>query len=79
MAWNKFATMKAKAKHLEAEVQLLTDECERMYKILDDISTAGDVHKPTINGYFKSVNSRVEKGLKDGLFYSDGYTIIRKQ
>ncbi|MCH9735844.1 MAG: hypothetical protein K0U78_15040 [Actinomycetia bacterium] len=79
MAWNKWAIQKARIKDFEAEIHTLTDECHRMYKLMQEISDAGDVHRPEMNGYFKSVNLKVEKGLNGGLFYSDGELILRKK
>lgn len=32
-----------------------------LWSLLDDISTAGDMFKPEINGYFKHINSICEK------------------
>ena len=55
----------------------LEAECKRLFGLLDDISTAGDVFKPEINTYFKCVNDKCEK--RDGLFYSDGYEILPKE
>ena len=53
----------------------LEKECKRLWAILDDISTAGDMFKPEINGYFKYINKMCSE--RDGLFTSDGYSITR--
>jgi hypothetical protein len=44
-----------------AELCLHKDEqITELWKLLDDISTAGDVFKPEINAYFKYVNRKCE-------------------
>ncbi len=52
-------------------------ECHRLWKLLDDIDTAGDMFKPEINGYFHYVNDKATK--RKGLFYSDGYNILERE
>ena len=47
-----------------------------LWKLLDDIDTAGDMYKPAINGYFKYVCKKAEKRFK--LIGSDGYNLKRK-
>jgi len=37
------------------------DQITFLWKLLDDISTAGDMFKPEINGYFKYVNRKCEE------------------
>ena len=49
-------------------------KAEELWKLLDDIDTAGDMFKPEINGYFKYVQKKVEQRFKQ--MESDGYKII---
>jgi len=49
-------------------------EAERLWSLLDDISTAGDMFKPTIDTYFRYVNVRCES--RNGLITSDGYSLF---
>ena len=50
------------------------DQIAFLWKLLDDISTAGDVYKPEINSYFKRVEkSCSERGVVANSF--DGQTI----
>jgi len=37
------------------------DQITFLWKLLDDISTAGDMFKPENNGYFKYVNRKCEE------------------
>lgn len=50
------------------------DQITFLWKLLDDISTAGDQFKPEINGYFKCVNKKCEERsiVANSL---DGYTL----
>ena len=58
-------------------IKELEAEGKRLWGLLDDVSTAGDMYKPRKDvGYFKYVDDKAEK--RDGLFYSDGYTIMLK-
>ena len=50
------------------------EEAERLYGLLDDISTLGDQMKPEQNAYFKAVNKLCEK--RSGAITSDGYKLI---
>ncbi len=46
-----------------------------LWNLLDDISTAGDMFKPKIDGYFNYVNKKCED--RDEIAYSpDGYKLI---
>ena len=56
------------------EIKEWKSESKRLWALLDDISTAGDMFKPEIDGYFKYVNNKTEE--RDGLLYSDGYEIL---
>ena len=56
------------------QFKAIQSEAERLWCLLDDISTAGDMFKPKINGYFKYVNERCDK--RDGMITSDGYNLI---
>jgi len=49
-----------------------------LWKLLDDISTAGDMHKPEINGYFKSVNKYCEERSEVANSF-DGQTLAIKE
>jgi len=62
-------------KELLIESKLLTEECHRLWSLMDDIDTAGDMFKPEINEYFKYVQKKAEGRV--GLFTSDGYKILR--
>ena len=64
---------------LESDVSLLKDECKRFYGLMDNISTFGDMYKPKIDGYVNALSSEVEKGLNDGLIYTDGYSLLFKK
>lgn len=55
------------------EIQVLTKELKRLWILLDDISTAGDMFKPEITNYFRYVNKKCDE--RDGLLYSDGYEL----
>jgi len=50
------------------------DQITFLWKLLDDISTAGDIFKPEINGYFNYVNKKCEERslVANSL---DGYTL----
>ena len=74
--------LKTEIDRLKVESETLENECKRLWSLLDDISTAGDMYKPEINGYFKYVNKASEN--RNGLFESDGHVIdyacnLRKQ
>ncbi len=57
-----------------SDEEKLEAECKRLWALLDDISTAGDMFKPQIDVYFKYVNKKCDE--RDGLFTSDGYDIL---
>ena len=46
---------------LESRVNEKDDQIVFLWKLLDDISTAGDMFKPEINGYFNAVNKLCEE------------------
>jgi len=46
---------------------------DNLWKLLDDISTAGDMFKPTDNSYVRYVNKKVEERHK--YLESDGYKL----
>lgn len=61
---------------LELSFKLLTEartEAERLWQLLDDISTLGDQLKPEINHYFNAIHRKCEK--RNGSITSDGYTL----
>jgi hypothetical protein len=49
---------------------------KELWGLLDDISTLGDILKPEINQYFKSVSYIAEK--RHEYFTSDGYNLFPK-
>lgn len=51
-------------KTLSELCQKKDEQIEFLWGLLDDISTAGDIYKPEITGYFQYVNSACEKRLK---------------
>ena len=60
---------------LEVRVGLLEVDRESLWKMLDNISTFGDMYKPLIDGYFKAVNKECEK--RSAIMYSpDGYILV---
>jgi len=53
-----------RALELEGKVNHKDEQIAFLWKLLDDISTAGDMFKPEINGYFNTVNKLCdERGL----------------
>jgi hypothetical protein len=54
------------------------DQITELWKLLDDISTAGDMFKPEINPYFKYVNRKCEarSNVANSL---DGYNLTIKE
>ncbi|RKZ80719.1 MAG: hypothetical protein DRQ35_01730 [Gammaproteobacteria bacterium] len=61
------------------EILLWRAEVIRMYKLFDDMSTAGDMYKPEHTNYVKHVGKLVEDGLNNGIITSDGYNLYRKE
>ena len=55
------------------EIDRLEKEVKRLWGLLDDISTAGDMFKPEINGYFEYVNRKCEE--RHGMVTTDGYKL----
>lgn len=47
---------------------------ERLWSLLDDVDTAGDMFKPPINNFFKYVIGKAEKRHK--YLHSDGYSLV---
>lgn len=47
-------------KHELKRIKHKDDQIAFLWKLLDDISTAGDIYKPEIDGYFKMVNMLCE-------------------
>lgn len=52
----------------------LEAEVKRLFNLLDDIDTAGDMFKPEQTNYFRYVE-RVHRKRFDGITSTDGYTI----
>lgn len=64
----------ANAKYLLDQITLKNKQIEFLWKLLDDISTAGDMFKPEIIPYFKYINKKCEeRSLVANSF--DGYTL----
>jgi len=61
-------------KQLARRIKHKDDQIAYLWKLLDDISTAGDMYKPEINQYFKYVNEVCEK-RSDVAVSEDGYTL----
>ena len=55
-------------------VPVKDDQIRFLWSLLDDISTAGDMFKPEINGYFKYINSICEKRTEVAKSL-DGYSL----
>jgi len=45
----------------DTRISSLEADRENLWKMLDNISTFGDMYKPLIDGYFKAVNKECEK------------------
>ncbi len=58
---------------LEDEAATYKTEAERLWSLLDDISTAGDMFKPEITKYFKYVNKVCDEAHKE--IISDGHDL----
>jgi len=56
------------------ELEKREREIAYLWGLLDDISTAGDMYKPEINGYFKYVNRVCE--MRGKIAHSDGHDIF---
>jgi rubrerythrin len=60
----------------ELQAEPTAEEVERvavLWKLLDDIDTAGDMFKPEINDYFRYINHKANERHK--YLISDGYTL----
>lgn len=55
----------------------LRGEVMRLWSLLDDIDTAGDMFKPEINSYFRYVNDKAQERFNH--IISDGYTLFREK
>ena len=58
----------------ENRIATKDDQIAFLWKLLDDISTAGDVFKPEINHYFNYVNKKCEE-RSSVANSSDGYCL----
>lgn len=63
---------------LEEKIKYKDDQIAYLWKLLDDISTAGDIYKPEINKYFEYVNSKCED-RSDVANSFDGVTLTIKE
>ncbi len=50
------------------------EKAEKLWQLLDDIDTYGDMYKPEINGYFKAVNKKAAQ--RHDILQSDGYKLF---
>ncbi len=48
-------------RNMEEKIKHKDDQITFLWSLLDDISTAGDMYKPEINGYFKYVSKKCEE------------------
>ena len=69
---NKYSLVRQKT--LSELCQKKDEQIEFLWSLLDDISTAGDMFKPEINGYFKYVNARCER-RSEVAYSEDGQTL----
>jgi len=46
----------------------------KLYNLIDDISTAGDMFKPEIDGHFKYIQRKIEEASR--YIVSDGYKLF---
>lgn len=57
----------------------LEDEVARLYKVIDDIDTLGDIHKPdNKSSYVQAVYKQVAKKSIGGVGSPDGYCLTYK-
>jgi len=63
---------------LEDKIKYKDDQIAYLWKLLDDISTAGDMYKPEINKYFEYVNRKCED-RSDVANSFDGMTLTIKE
>lgn len=66
--------MVAVMKKLMGNMGTFQAEAIRLWKLLDDISTAGDMFKPEITPYFRYISKK--EGERNGLITSDGYALF---
>lgn len=59
----------------EQRIKAKDDQIIYLWKLLDDISTAGDIFKPEIDDYFKYVNKKCEE-RSEVANSTDGYAIV---
>jgi len=63
---------------LKKVINYKDDQITFLWKLLDDISTAGDMFKPKIDAYFKYVNAKCEE-RSDVANSLDGQTLQIKE
>ena len=59
----------------EQRIKAKDDQIIFLWKLLDDISTAGDMFKPEIDDYFEYVNKKCEE-RSEVANSTDGYAIV---
>jgi hypothetical protein len=67
--------MKQSQYELTMRVAELEMQRKYLWELLDDISTAGDMFKPKIDGYFKYVNNKSD-ARRHVLCSLDGYNLV---
>ena len=59
---------------IEGDVAVWKSIAEKLWALLDDVDTAGDMFKPPINGFFKYVVRKAEQ--RHRYLRSDGYSLV---
>ena len=60
--------------NIDVSLEEWKDMAYKLWKLLDDIDTAGDIFKPEINSYFKYVNRKAAERFHQ--IGSDGYDLF---
>ncbi len=67
----------SRVQQLEKENEELKAEAKRLWSLLDDISTYGDMYKPERTEYVKAVDKKCAE--REGMIYSDGYKLYIRE
>ena len=59
---------------VEGDVAVWKAIAEKLWTLLDDVDTAGDMFKPPINGFFEYVIGKSEQ--RHRYLRSDGYSLV---